>query len=268
MPEARTLNPSLKWACLPLLVGTASPAISAPEEIQVYMDELNNPGEVGLDIHNNCVLSGSPGTDYAGGQPSLHRYRLTPEFSLGLSRTFELGAYLPLATVDRHGLFVDGVKLRLKWLAPRKSGQKWFWGLNFEIGKEGRRLDENPYNAELKGIAGLHSGRWTTAANLNFDFKVSGPAPAPATLELATKLSYALSRKTSVGIENYNGLGEVRALTHFAHSEQSAYATVDTSIGRWELNLGLGHGYGSNPDKWIAKAIVGVPLDFLKGPRH
>lgn len=269
MGEPRFPLTVLKWALLPLFhCALTSPAFAAPEEIQVYMDELNDPGEVGLDIHNNYVMSGSPGADYQGQQPSLHRYRVTPEFSLGLTRSLELGAYLPLATIDRRGLFVDGVKLRLKWLAPRNEGQRWFWGLNFELGKEGHRLDENPYNAELKGIAGLHSGRWTTAANLNFDFKVSGPRPSPATLELATKLSYALSGRTAVGIENYNGLGEVRALSHFAHSEQSAYATLDTSVGKWELNLGLGRGYGSNPDKWIAKAIVGVPLDLFKGHSH
>ena len=237
-----------------------SPALAAPEEIQVYMDELNEPGEVGLDIHNNYVLSGSSGVEYPGEQPSLHRYRATPEFSLGLTRSLELGTYLPLASADRKGVFVDGIKFRLKWLAPRPKDQLWFWGLNFEIGREDHRLDQNPYNAELKGIAGVHSGKWTAAANLNFDFKVSGPASAPATLELATKVDYSLSAKTAFGIENYNGLGETRALGRFGRSEQSTYATIDTSIGKWDVNLGIGHGYGSNPDQWIAKAIVSVPL--------
>src|SRR3954467_12908377 len=86
-----------------------SPAFAAPEEIQVYMDELNEPGEIGLDIHNNYVLSGNRYVEYPGEHPSVHRYRFTPEWSLGLTRSFEFGAYLPLATVDHHGLFVDGV---------------------------------------------------------------------------------------------------------------------------------------------------------------
>jgi hypothetical protein len=246
-----------------LLIGCATfPANAAPEEIQVYMDELNDPGEIGLDLHNNYVLSGDPRVDFPGQQPSLHRYRITPEWSLGLTRSLELGVYLPLATIDRHGMFVDGVKFRLKWLAPRASGQDWFWGANFEIGREDHRLDQNPWNAELKGILGIRSGRWTAAANANLDFKVAGPAAAPATLEIATKVSYAISMTTALGIENYNGAGEVRHLGEFGSSEQSTYLTVDTALGKWDLNLGVGHGYGSNPDWWIAKAIVSVPLDL------
>jgi hypothetical protein len=226
------------------------------------MDELNEPGEIGLDIHNNYVLSGYRLVEYTGEQRSAHRYRFTPEWSLGLTRSLELGAYLPLATIDHHGLFVDGIKFRLKWLAPRARGQKLFWGANFEIGVEDHRLDQNPSNAELKGILGIHAGRLTAAANANLDFKVAGPAPAPASLEIATKVSYAITPKLSLGIENYTGTGEIRRLGHFGTSEQSTYLNADTSIGKLDLNLGVGHGYGNNPDKWIVKAIVGVPLGW------
>lgn len=72
----------------------AEVARAAPEENQVYMNEMDAPGEVGLDLHNNCVLSGISALDAPGGQDSLHLYRLTPEFSLGLSLVPELGAYL------------------------------------------------------------------------------------------------------------------------------------------------------------------------------
>ena len=261
---------SIRRGILPvfLITASSSPASAAPEEIQVYMDELNEPGEIGLDIHNNYVVSGERALDNQGEQPSLHRYRITPEWSLGLTRSLELGAYLPLATIDHRGVFVDGVKFRIKWLAPRAKGQSWFWGANFEIGREDRRLDQNPWNAELKGIVGLHSGKWTIASNANLDFKVSGPVPAPATLEIATKLDYAISPTTAVGIENYNGTGELRRPAHFASSEQSSFIILDTEFRKWEVNFGIGHGYGSNPDKWIAKAILSVPLGWSIAGAH
>jgi hypothetical protein len=250
-------------AFMGLVIGcAATSAKAAPEEIQVYMDELNDPGEVGLDIHNNYVLTGDPGVDYTGQQQSLYRFRLTPEWSLGLGHSLELGAYLPLATIDRGSLFIDGVKFRLKWLGPRSEGQTWFWGANFEIGREDHRLGQNPWNAELKGIAGVRSGKWTAAANANLDFKISGPVPAPATVEIATKLAYAISSRAALGIENYNGAGEVRRLGRFGQSEQSTYLTADTAIGKWALNLGIGRGYGRNRDKWTLKAIVSVPLNW------
>lgn len=247
---------------LALAALTPGTAWASPEEIQVYMDELNDPGGIGLDIHNSYVFTGDPGVNYAGQQRSLHRYRFTPEFSLGLTKSFELGAYLPLATIDHRGVFVDGIKFRLKYIAPRAEGQRWFYGANFEIGRVGHRLDQNPYNAELKGIVGVHAGKWTAAANANFDFKVSGPASAPADLEIATKLNYAVSAKTAIGVENYTGVGQIRRFGRFGDSEQSTFVTADTSLGKWDLNLGVGHGYGTNPDRWIAKAIVSVPLNW------
>jgi hypothetical protein len=237
-------------------------AHASPEEIQVYMDEMSDPGRFGLDVHTNYVATGQETDDYAGQQQSLRRLRITPEFAYGVTPYIELGAYLPLATLDRDGRFgIDGAKLRVKFIAPKAEGQTWFWGANFEIGGVDRKLDINPYNAELKGIIGKRSGPWTLAFNANVDFKVSGPRPAPASLDLDTKLSYALSKTLSLGFESYNGAGEFRSLGRFGQSDQSSFVAMDTSFGRWDLNLGVGAGYGSNPDRLIIKAILGVPID-------
>lgn len=35
---------------------------------------------------------------------------------------------------------------------------------------------------------------------------------------------------------------------------------LEKSFGKWDLNLGLGRGYGAPEDRWIVKAIVGVPI--------
>lgn len=90
----------------------------------------------------------------------------------------ELGAYVPLTEIDpRGGLEVGGVKGRIKFIAPHKQGSHFFWGLNYELGRVRRSLDTNPWNSELKAIAGWRQGKLTLAANLNFDFAVSGPRP-------------------------------------------------------------------------------------------
>ena len=240
----------------------AGPALAADEEIQVYMDELDRPGQVGLDLHNNFVISGDAGAGYPGEMASLHRYRLTPEWSYGLSKEIELGLYLPLTTVDSRGHFAaDGVKGRIKFIAPRAQSQTSFWGVNLEIGRVSHGLDLNPWNGELKGIVGGRFGRWTIASNLNLDFKVAGPAPAPASLDFDTKLSYALSKGFAVGVESYNGLGTFRRFGRFGQADQMLYGVIDAGLRKWDLNLGLGHGYGSSVDGWVLKAIIGVPID-------
>jgi hypothetical protein len=243
-------------------VALAAPAFAADEEIQVYMDEMSKPGQFGLDLHNNYVLSGDGGLDYAGQMSSLHRYRLTPEWSYGLTRDVELGLYLPLTTLDGEGHFAaDGIKGRVKWIAPHPESQTWFWGANLEIGRVAHSLDENPWNGELKGIVGGRFGRWTVASNLNFDFKVSGPAPAPASLDFDTKVSYAVTKDFAIGVESYNGLGTFKRFGHFGEADQTLYGVIDAGLGKWDLNLGLGHGYGSSRDGWVLKAIIGVPID-------
>ena len=223
------------------------------------MDELNPAGAVGLDVHVNDVLAGDRTPDHPGAESSLHRWRVTPEWSLGLGDGFELGAYLPLATIGRDGVVrVDGAKMRIKWLAPHQD-QGFHWGANLEIGKVSHRVDENPWNGELKFIAGWRNERWVMAANANFDFVISGPAHVPASFQLATKIGYKLTPSLTLGVESYNGLGSFESFG-FDHQEHTTFLTADFSLGKWDFNAGIGKGYGTSADSTIAKAVISVPI--------
>jgi hypothetical protein len=244
------------------LVVCASAARGADEEIQVYMDEIGPPHQLGLDVHLNFVPTGRVAPDFPGEEASGGRFRVTPEWSYALDPNLEVGLYLPLAEVTRRGeIEIGGAKARLKWVAPRPGGQDWFWGLNFEIGRVRRQLDQNPWNAELKGIVGTRNGPWTLAANLNVDFVVSGPDQgASPDLQLALKAAYQVAKDTQIGVETYNGLGATRRLGHLSDQDHQTYLVVDRGFGRWDLNLGVGYGYGRPEDEWIVKAVVGVPI--------
>lgn len=249
----------LRCLAVAALAGGAGAAEAAPEEIQVYMNEMGQPGEFGLDVHVNYVVTGSTMPDFAGAQLARHALRVTPEFSYGLTRSLELGAYV-LGVRDADNRYrVGGEKLRLKFI-PTRADDRVFYGANLELGRVDHRLDENPWNGELKGILGYKGAHWTAAVNANFDFKVSGPVSAPTTLELATKLSYAVSDALQVGIEHYNDLGEVRRLDSPARQPHTTYAVLDTSVRGWDLNLGVGRGNAAASDRWVLKAIIGVPF--------
>ncbi len=246
-------------ASLPALIAGGH-ARAADEEIQVYMNEINAPGQPGLDLHVNDVASGKGTPDYPGGQSSLHRVRVTPEFSYSLDDHFELGAYLPLTTIDANGRFrVDGWKLRVKWLA-RHPGRGFYYGINYEVGRVDYRLDQNAWNNEVKLIAGWESDHWIIGTNTNIDFALSGPAKTPASVQLATKAAYKLARETTFGIESYNGIGTVRSFANVSASEHSTFLALDTRLGRWDLNAGIGKGYGTAKDSVIVKFIIGVPI--------
>ena len=244
-----------------LALSTGGRAIAAPEEIQVYEDDLVKPGGVGLDLHNNYVLSGDSRPDHPGGAAPEHAYRFTPEFYYGVAPNLEVGLYV-LSQVEHDGTFtIGGEKLRLKYIAPRASEDKpFYWGANFEIGRVSNRYDVNPWNAELKGIAGYVRGPWKVVGNANLDWTVSGPDRQKPTLNLSAKVGYALAKELSVGFETYNDIGNSHNFGRFGAQEQALYAVVDTAIHGWDLNLGIGRGFTGATDHWVAKAVIGVPF--------
>ena len=110
-------------------------AHAAPEEIQVYLDDKEDPGKVSVDLHNNDSLAGRKTADYSGERHPDHVYRLTPEFNFRLTDTLEEGAYLLTNLPATGDAIVDGAKLRLKYIAPHDSTAGPFWGLNLEMGR-------------------------------------------------------------------------------------------------------------------------------------
>ena len=232
--------------------------IAAPEEIQVYMDDVTRPGYFGTDIHNNYVMSGSSTPDYPGAQPPNHVYRLTPEFYYGLADTIELGLYLLTTTAAGNSPNYDGEKLRVKYIAPHGESQGSFSGVNFEIGKTSQRVSQVPWNAELKGIYGYRAGPWTFAVNPNFDWTMSGWASGSVSLNIDSKVAYQTGSDYQVGFETYNALGPLRDLGHLSQLSQTLFAVIDTKLGNFDLNAGIGHGLTDASDRWLAKLIVGI----------
>jgi hypothetical protein len=237
---------------------SSSAAYAASEEIQVYLDDKEDAGQVSVDWHNNYVLSGRSTPQYAGEQAPAHTYRLTPELNVGLTDTLELGVYL-LTTRDAQGNWnADGGKVRLKYIAPHQE-QGMFWGLNLEVGKQALRVSPNPWNAELKGIVGWRTGPWTVGVNLNADWSLnSGTGPVGADLDF--KINYALTGKTQIGLESYNELGTFTHIDPFNTGNKTIYAVIDTEVAGHELNAGLGRGLNNDSDHWIFKFIVNTPF--------
>lgn len=245
-------------ACLLLLGPIASqPCTAAPEEIQVYMDDLSAPGHFGLDVHNNYVLSGAATPSYMSESAPHHMVRFTPEFYYGVSQTIELGLYV-LTTRDVQGnANVDGSKVRIKYVAPHGADGGFFWGMNLEVGRTSIRVSELPWNAQLKGILGYRVGHWTMAMNPNLDRSVSkGGGPVMASLD--GKIAYGVTEKTQVGVETYNELGPLRSIERFSKNSKTVYAVVDHEFAGFDVNAGIGRGVTSEADRWVIKAIIGM----------
>ncbi len=237
------------------LVSVDVPCRAAPEEIQVYVDDLSPVGGGGVDIHNNYVPSSSAVAEYSGQQTPEHVYRLTPEFYYGYSKTTELGLYVLGTDSTAFGPQYAGVKIRIKYIAPHDEKQGMFWGGNLEVGDTRRLVSEVPWNVELKGIVGLRAGSWLLAANTNLDRAAPGYR-SPTTFDLDLKVARAVSSVTQLGFESYTDLLSVGCCVPH-RPERSVYAVIDTALGAADLNAGIGRGLTASTDGWILKAIIG-----------
>lgn len=232
------------------------------DEIQVYTDDINAPGEFGLEMHVNTTPKGRSAPEYAGEVTPNHGWRLTPEFSYGISRDWEAGLYLPSSRDSRGDTQLAGAKLRLKWLPLRPEGASgWFAGANAELSRLKQRFSQSRSTAELRVMTGWRDSLWLVAANPVFGWNLSdGLRSRTPELSLGTKVSRTVAPDFALGAEYYTDLGTGRHVQWSSRQSQTLYAVIDAKVRSIDLNFGVGRGLTGAADKWTAKAIFGIPL--------
>ncbi|MBV9891545.1 MAG: hypothetical protein JO090_11755 [Rhizobacter sp.] len=255
------LRTSVSLLCLvvPLLAAQPAQAVLI-DEIQVYADDINAPGEKGLELHLNTTPSGRSTPDYPGEVVPAHGWRLTPELSLGLAADFEAGLYAPLSRDASGDTRLAGLKVRLKWLPvrPGEDGRGAFMGANLELSRLEHRFADSRTGAELRLIGGWRDERWLLAVNPVFEWNLSdGQGSATPEVSLGVKVARSVAGDVSLGLEYYAGLGTARHLVSPAHQPQSLYAVLDAKLLGADVNFGLGRGLTGAADRITVKTIVG-----------
>lgn len=243
------------------LTAAAAPAASAPDEIQVYTEEIDAPGELGVEIHMNQVPRGERTPAWPGATPSNRVLQVTPEFSYGLTRTLEAGLYLPVALAPGGHLNGNGARLRLKYIAPREDGARFFWGLNGEAGYYARRVSESRTAMEFRPIIGWRGGDWLFAFNPILDIDLSANASREPKFDPAVKVSRQVGEGLRAGFEYYGEWGPIFHRIAASDRAHFVYGVLDLDLRGLDLNVGLGRGYGNTGDTWVIKAIIALPLD-------
>ncbi len=251
-----------RYAALILLMfGCEAKVYAAPDEIQVYTDDMNEPGQAGVEIHLNYVPDGSRIVEHSGAIASHHRFQATPEFSYGITKEWEAGMYVPTAIAADGGAYANGLRLRMKYIRQQPEGSAWFWGLNTEFGYTAPRVTDSPWAMEIRPIIGLRMARWMLAFNPIIDVPLSNGGFHGAAFEPSVKVMREITRGVEVGLEHYSGLGPLRNLQGWRGQDHTVYAVADMQFKAFELNVGLGRGYHNAADDWVMKAIVALPFN-------
>lgn len=242
----------------------AASAFAIDDEIQVYLDDINDRGQFGLETHINTTPSGRSTPDYPGEVTPYHSWRLTPEFSYGLGHGLEAGMYIPTA-IDPDGTFYAGsFKLRLKWVPvkPKEGEAGWFLGGNTEWAKLKPSYSESEYETELRIIIGYHGRDWLLAMNpiLTWALSPGYRGGGPDTM-YGWKAGYDVVEGVMVGLEYYQGVGQLSDTLPPSQQDRTLYLVTDVERGPISFNFGIGRGLTDATDRWTVKGIVEFPFN-------
>lgn len=253
------------FAAVTALGGAIWPAHAAMvDEIQVYTDSINKPGEFGLELHVNTTPKGRSTRDFPGEITPWHGLRVTPEFSYGLTRELEAGLYLPYARDAAGTTHFAGPKLRLKWLPlqPNVGGQGWFMGANFEYAWVAPEFEQSRRSIELRPIIGYRGRDWLLVANPVLGWALAGPDhDGKPDFSPSAKVARKVTSDLSLGVEYYAELGKVNNILPQREQSHTLYIALDYERKSWGVNVGVGRGLNDATDRWTFKTIFEIPFD-------
>jgi len=245
-----------------LVVITMNAYAGLQDEIQVYTDDINKPGELGVEVHINTTPKGITTPSYPGEIVNHHGLRVTPEISMGLTRTVDVGLYVPtVRSADGH-YYAAGAKARIKWLPIQPDDNSgWFSGVNLEVGQVKSQFSESIRSTELRTILGWKNNDWLVAVNPIFGWDIStGYTHGSPDFTLATKVTRKVSESVALGVERYNGKGRLNNILPSEQQEKSTYVVMDYEGEPFDFNFGIGKGTTAATDTWTVKGIVSYPF--------
>jgi len=234
-----------------------------PDEIQVYVDDIHEPGRYGLELHVNTTPDGISAPEYPGEVVAAGGTRITPEFAYGLPDDLEAGAYLPLVHESNGDDRATGIKLRLKWVPVKQAdeGPGIFAGLNGELSQVRYQFESERRGFELRPIIGWRNPQWLVAANPVLDFALQGPQRHEAPdFAPCLKIARNVGPGIAAGVEYYTLLGTINDVRPWSQTQETLYGAIDIDRAPWNVNLGIGRGLTNITDRWTIKMIIEIPL--------
>ncbi|HLY96217.1 MAG TPA: hypothetical protein VKO66_03310, partial [Sideroxyarcus sp.] len=178
-----------------------------------------------------------------------------------ITRSLEAGLYVPFAITPGGDTFLNGLRARLKYIAPRQSDEDMFYGLNVEVGRDSVRTSDSISAMEIRPIIGIRNARWLVSFNPILTLGLAANVSRQPQFEPALKLTHSMGEGLRGGFEYYGAYGSLSHPLPGNQRAHSLYAVADIVKGGYDVNFGIGRGFVNSPDTWVAKAIVALPFE-------
>lgn len=257
----RKLPGLLMMACAAM--GSPHAMAALADEIQVYTDDITEPGGFGVELHAITFPKGRKTPEYDGEVVTHHALFVTAELSWGLTRTVDVGLYLPAARDNVTGnVYAAGAKGRIKWLPIRGDAETggWFAGMNLEIGRVAHRFSEVRSNAELRLMGGWRDENWLFAANPVIGKELSDHPAGRCDYGFGVKASRRVSPSTALGFEYYTERGPIGRPLPGSQQDNKLFAVIDYEGQGWGVSIGAGRGLSQAAERTTLKAIFELPF--------
>jgi hypothetical protein len=157
--------------------------------------------------------------------------------------------------------FLNGLRMRLKYIAPRRNDENLFYGLNVEIGRDSSRTSDSISVMELRPIVGYRDVRWLASFNPILNMGLAANVSRQPQFEPALKLTHRMGEGVRGGLEYYGAYGSVSHPLPGNQRAHTVFVVTDVVMRGFDFNFGIGRGFVNASDKWVMKAIVELPLE-------
>jgi hypothetical protein len=250
-----------------VLLAAAPAAAFDPFEIQVYDGSANEPGVASLELHWNYAHA--PHRAVEAPEISWHKQaHFTFEPALGITRFWEIGAYLQWSARIDDSLYWAGIKLRSKFVTPEgllPGGL--LLGLNIEVSAIPEKFEADRFGGELRPILGWETKWLQLAVNPNVEVSFAGaglhegPSFAPG-----VALCFKVPEIVSMGVEYYGSIGPIAHPLRAREQEHYLFGVVNVlAAAGWEINAGVGAGLTPASNDVVVKVILGHEIGRLWG---
>jgi hypothetical protein len=244
-----------------VLYVAAAPVHAMDADYDVRLGDLVDPGAFGAGLHVVYAPSGARIPDDSV-RSGYHVLQLSPTFTWGLARDLDVELQLFTSAGPRGEYRMGGAKVELAWIPvrPRDDDDGYWLGAAVEFGRMPRTASSNDLDGEIKALVGMRRAGWTFAVNPALQVKLAGAGGGRPELSVKAAVMYRVTDVVSVGIEHYAQLGELGHLGPLSEHAQHTFAVIDVQAKKWQVNVGIGRGLNDVSERWILKAVIGLPF--------